>query len=350
MTTQAYQAASASAIPAHLFSTQTAVKAPSLGNPVAYYARFARIAGGAREALFLSQLWYWTQRMIAKHGESFDGWIWKDADEWQTETGLTRAEQKTARKHLGERGLLTTSKKGRVHGTLQFRLNTHVLLCLLADIEQIAKAQAQKVKRSSPIRSRYIGENAKDITENTVETSQKLQQTASRENVVVSKSSIVEADTTPQAQFSDAHEIAFKLEGQGFDSKVAAWLVSAHGEKECAYQLERLAREKNVKSPVRWLRTAITKGHRDARGIPESAQESSVSAPTPVELAQIEQKRLARERENAGIAQRVFERLSPSRQSYVGRCVELEHKSLAQVVEREENYAFAIESRRGRTQ
>ena len=73
-----------------------------LTSPIAYHPVFARVAGSAATGLFLSQLYYWSQR--ASHP---DGWVYKDAGAWQEETRLTVQEQRTARRDLTRLGLLS---------------------------------------------------------------------------------------------------------------------------------------------------------------------------------------------------------------------------------------------------
>jgi len=75
--------------------------------PVAYHPDLARIVGGVKAAVFLSQLLYWSGR-----GKRNDGYIWKTQDEWEQETGLTRYEQEGARKNLIERDMLEEKRMG----------------------------------------------------------------------------------------------------------------------------------------------------------------------------------------------------------------------------------------------
>lgn len=72
-----------------------------VGRPVAYYPSLRRITGSTNATIFLCQLIYWK-------GKEADpaGWIYKESDEIETETGLSYGEQKTARKLLVEAGLI----------------------------------------------------------------------------------------------------------------------------------------------------------------------------------------------------------------------------------------------------
>src|SRR3990167_6997907 len=65
-----------------------------VGRPIAYYPKLTRVTGGVKATVFLCQLFYWRDK------SSNDGWIYKTADEWQDETGLTYDEQRGARRAL----------------------------------------------------------------------------------------------------------------------------------------------------------------------------------------------------------------------------------------------------------
>src|SRR4029077_880522 len=67
----------------------------SCGRPVAYFPALAKALGSIKAAVFLAQLMYWAPR-----AKNPDGWVFKMAEEWETETGLTYEEQLGARKIL----------------------------------------------------------------------------------------------------------------------------------------------------------------------------------------------------------------------------------------------------------
>jgi len=75
--------------------------------PVAYHPILAKVLGGVKPALFISQLMYWTPRARDKNG-----WIFKSANEFEEELGMTRREQETARKILVAKGVLRHKVKG----------------------------------------------------------------------------------------------------------------------------------------------------------------------------------------------------------------------------------------------
>ena len=73
-----------------------------LGRPVAFYAPLQRVGGGGVAGVFLAQLWYWSGR----RKNHKNGWIYKNKEEWERETGLNYREQLRARRELKKRGIL----------------------------------------------------------------------------------------------------------------------------------------------------------------------------------------------------------------------------------------------------
>jgi hypothetical protein len=96
--------------------------------PIAYYPALAAIAGGVTAGVFLAQLFYWHDK-----GADPAGWIYKTQAEWQAETGLTRWEQETARRHLRQRGILEEKLAG-IPARLYYRLDVARVIELLADL------------------------------------------------------------------------------------------------------------------------------------------------------------------------------------------------------------------------
>lgn len=92
-----------------------------IGRPVAYYPSLARLLGGVKEAVFLSQFIYWTGRE-----KSQDGWIFKSSDEVELETGLSYREQLTARKRLKSLGILK-ERYARLEHILYFKIDFDAL-------------------------------------------------------------------------------------------------------------------------------------------------------------------------------------------------------------------------------
>lgn len=96
-----------------------------LGQPFSYYPPLARLVGGVKEAVFLSNLMRWAQRAKGRVGIE-DGWIFKSAAELVEETGLTYKEQWGARKTLRNLGIID-ERHHRVEHRIYFRVNQKVL-------------------------------------------------------------------------------------------------------------------------------------------------------------------------------------------------------------------------------
>ncbi len=79
------------------------------GRVVAYYPGLARRVGGVKAAVMLSQLLYWSGVPVVRQR---GGWLYKSVEEMERETGLTKAEQQTARKALLALGLVEARLKG----------------------------------------------------------------------------------------------------------------------------------------------------------------------------------------------------------------------------------------------
>lgn len=96
-----------------------------LQRPIAFHRVFASVAGSAAGGLFLSQLFYWSDK-----GHAPDGWIYKTQEEWHAETALTRSEQERARRALIDLGILAVERRG-LPARLYFRLDFAALAALL---------------------------------------------------------------------------------------------------------------------------------------------------------------------------------------------------------------------------
>jgi hypothetical protein len=101
-----------------------------------------RVTGNVHAALFLSQLKYWTPR-----GKNPNGWIYKTQVQWEDETGLTQAEQQTARKLLVKLGFLEEKLRG-VPARLHYRIKMDCLAGALADPDFSYPGAGKLVTRS----------------------------------------------------------------------------------------------------------------------------------------------------------------------------------------------------------
>lgn len=130
-----------------------------LDRPIAYNPAFKKITGSTVAALMLSQAWYWSKRTNDENG-----WFYKTVAEWEEETGLTRSEQETARKHLKD--ILEVDLRG-VPATLYYRVNKEKVLELLG-VQFAETLQTSLQETSELVSDNQANINSTEITtENT---------------------------------------------------------------------------------------------------------------------------------------------------------------------------------------
>ncbi len=108
-------------------SVDAAAVVEQFDRPIAFHPAFKRLTGSTNAAVMLGQALYWHKRCP----EGRDGWWWKTREQWEEETGLTRAEQENARKRLKKLGLLEEERRG-APAKLWYRLDTEELTSQLA--------------------------------------------------------------------------------------------------------------------------------------------------------------------------------------------------------------------------
>jgi hypothetical protein len=96
-----------------------------LGSPRAYYVEFTKAVGDVCAGVFISQMFYWTEK-----GKDPNGWIYKTQPEIEEETGLTRKNQENARRILKARGVLEEILYGSP-ARMFYRVNVDALLDLV---------------------------------------------------------------------------------------------------------------------------------------------------------------------------------------------------------------------------
>lgn len=106
-----------------------------LRRPIAFHRVFADLAGSAAGGLFLSQLFYWSDK-----GADAEGWIYKTMEEWHEETALSRREQESARGALVALGVLEVERRG-LPARLHFRLDLDRLASLLDVTNKIVQGE-----------------------------------------------------------------------------------------------------------------------------------------------------------------------------------------------------------------
>lgn len=92
----------------------------SVGRAVAYYPRLSKFFGSVNASIFFSQLHYWQSRSSSDLG------VFKTAEEWTEETGLSYREQATARKALVDGGFLVETHK-RLQHRVYYSLNLEAI-------------------------------------------------------------------------------------------------------------------------------------------------------------------------------------------------------------------------------
>jgi len=96
-----------------------------LDRPIAYHRIFAEIAGSVTGGVMLSQAVYWSRR-----SSTGDGWFYKNREEWEEETFLTRWEQESARTALRRLGVWEEERRGMPR-RLFYRINFDKLTVML---------------------------------------------------------------------------------------------------------------------------------------------------------------------------------------------------------------------------
>lgn len=116
-----------------------------LDRPIAFQRAFVSLGAGLTGALMLSQAVYWSKR-----NDDPDSWFYKTMDDWEAETGMTRAEQEGARKKLVKLGILQEMKKG-VPCRLFYRVDFDALRASLsAENMQSSLRKSCKLERGNP--------------------------------------------------------------------------------------------------------------------------------------------------------------------------------------------------------
>lgn len=87
-----------------------------IGKPIAYYPQLAKPLGGVNASLLFGHFFYWKDKGSSELG------VYRTADEIEVETGLSRDEQRTARRKLRERGVLIETEK-RIEHRIYYKLD-----------------------------------------------------------------------------------------------------------------------------------------------------------------------------------------------------------------------------------
>ena len=87
-----------------------------IGKPIAYYPQLSKPLGGVNASILFSHFFYWNDKGCSELG------IYRTADEIEVETGLSRDEQRTARRKLRDRGVLIETEK-RIEHRIYYKLD-----------------------------------------------------------------------------------------------------------------------------------------------------------------------------------------------------------------------------------
>lgn len=126
--------------------------------PIAYNSGLARALGSVNAAIFVGQLLHW-QGKGAK-GE----WTYKTVDDFEEETGLSKAQQSTVIKLCKKLGILETKRQG-------IPPVRHFMLYIEKLIELISNSQSLKSRESKALIA--INHTEKNNPHNTESTSEK---------------------------------------------------------------------------------------------------------------------------------------------------------------------------------
>lgn len=108
--------------------------------PIAVHRNLLSIAGAPCSGILLSQLTYWTRR--GTEVVQREGWVFKTAEQWEHETGMSWKVQRRARRILVDLGLLEERNVG-IPRRLEFRLNLPELSKRLADYIKVEIDQSK---------------------------------------------------------------------------------------------------------------------------------------------------------------------------------------------------------------
>ncbi len=113
----------------------------SLEKPVVLHPQLVKLFGDINQALFWQQIYYWSDK-----GQDPDGWIYKNKEELEEETTLSRYQQDRARKKLEEMGYLETKiKKANGSPTLHYKVDIGKVRNLLMEKRETYYSISEKL-------------------------------------------------------------------------------------------------------------------------------------------------------------------------------------------------------------
>jgi len=118
---------------------QKAIILELLGRPVAYITQIAKATKSVKLGILWSQLNYWSDKT-----RDDEGWIYTTQAELYDETGMSRKEQETARRHGRKLGIIEEKLAGQP-ATVHFKINYE------RTVEVIEKYLEDKIKGQIPL-------------------------------------------------------------------------------------------------------------------------------------------------------------------------------------------------------
>ena len=172
-----------------------------LTRPIAFHRLFADIAGSVGGGVFLSQLYYWSER-----AEDPAGWIYKTTAEWYEETMLTRRELDSIRRELKDKGVIKEKLAG-VPATVHYKIEWNELFyCLkLASQTRREKIKERRVKNVPQTKGSCAPKRQTEGTKAPNQSGETRQSTNRSET---------SSETTTETKTTNAIEAGKKLNGQ----------------------------------------------------------------------------------------------------------------------------------------
>ena len=193
----------------------------SIGRPIAYHPALARHVGGVNAAIFLCQLIYWDEK-----ADNEELGVYKTADEWESETGLSYREQAGARKKLRDLGLLTETNQ-RLHHRIYYKLERAAFDALMESVFDGNGEIREPTKAQFPNDENAIGEQPEAQSGNSAKRSSSNDENATRyididytETTTEITTENISGDSSDDLQFERAWSLYPKRAGG--NSKAAA--------------------------------------------------------------------------------------------------------------------------------
>lgn len=137
---------------------QKAVAAVTQGHVLTTNIVFIQLTGRIEDAVFLSQLLYWSDRCL-RH----DRWVWKSAREWKLELGLSRYQVAAIAKRLAALGIVETRlKKANGAPTTYYHVRADQLSSRIQSVVALMRTDGER-DSENPLRPIATRPNIEEI-------------------------------------------------------------------------------------------------------------------------------------------------------------------------------------------